>query len=91
MTDVDMIYEAAVADDWEEQNRPESEGFPNWKDATAKMTLAKASLVAAAALISEASEMVEGSTQEDRIASLSAETDSIAASVANLIERMKLL
>ena len=33
MTDVDRIYEAALADEWEEQNKSESDRFPDWDNA----------------------------------------------------------
>lgn len=88
MGELDRIYEAAVADDWEEQNKPESESFPKWKEATEKLTRARVAIYAAVGLISEAAEMVEGSTQEDRIASLASTLEDTAATVANQIERM---
>ena len=89
MTDVDRIYESALADEWEEQNRPESESFPKWKDAIAKLTLAKTAILAAAGLIAEASEMVEGSTFEDRIASFVQAFDGHVEAIAHIAERMK--
>lgn len=88
MSELDRIYEAAVADDWEEQNKPESESFPNWKEATEKLKTARLAIFSASGLISEAAEMVEGSTQEDRIASLASTLEDMAATVANQIERM---
>lgn len=89
MTDVDRIYEAAVADDWEEQNRPESERFPEWKEAVDKLTLAKESIAEAVALIFEASDMVEGSTFEDRIASFGSCFEDHRSALATMTERMK--
>ena len=88
MGELDRIYEAAVADDWEEQNKPESESFPKWKEATEKLTRARVAIYAAVGLISEAAEMVEGSTQEDRIASLANSLEDIATEIAMQIERM---
>ena len=87
-TELDRMYEAALADDWEEQNRPESEKFPNWEKAVSGLQIAKATLAAAAAILYEAQEMIEGSTQEDRIGSLAASVDEMAAEVAQQIERM---
>ena len=88
MTDVDRIYEAALADEWEEQNKSERDNFPKWDEAIRKLQTAKAAVVAAVAMIYEASEMLEGSTQEDRIASIAAGIDEMAAEVAQQIERM---
>lgn len=88
MEELDRIYEAAVADDWEEQNKPESESFPKWKEATEKLKKARLAIFTANGLISEAAEMVEGSTQEDRIASLSNSLEDIATEIAIQIERM---
>ena len=88
MTDVDRIYEAALADEWEEQNKSERDSFPKWDEAIKKLQTAKAAVAAAVAMIYEASEMLEGSTQEDRIASLAEDADNLAAEVAQQIERM---
>lgn len=88
MGELDRIYEAAVADDWEEQNKPESESFPNWKEATEKLKTARLAIFSASGLISEAAEMVEGSTQEDRIASLANSLEDIATEIIVQIERM---
>ena len=89
MADVDRIYEAELADEWEEQNRPESEGFPQWKEAVEKLTLAKESIAAAVSLIFEASDMVEGSTFEDRIASFGSCFEDHRAALSTMTERMK--
>ena len=88
MTDVDRIYEAALADEWEEQNKSERDKFPKWDEAIKKLQVAKTTLVAAASLLYEARDMIEESTQEDRIASLAEDTDNLAAEVAKQIERM---
>ena len=88
MTDVDRIYEAALADEWEEQNRPESESFPDWKEATEKLKQARALISDAVTLIFEASNMVEGSTFEDRIASFGSCFEDHGAALATLTERM---
>ena len=88
MADVDRIDEAALADEWEEQNKTERDNFPEWERAKNKLKVAKATLAAAAAIICESQYMVEGSTQEDRIASLANAADELAAEVASQIERM---
>lgn len=89
MEELDRIYEAAVADDWEEQNRQEKDNFPKWDVAVGGLKIAKATIAAAAAILYEARDRVEGSTQEDRIASLAEECDTLAEEVAKQIERMR--
>ena len=89
MTDVDRIYEAALADEWEEQNRPESESFPDWGKAVAGLLIAKATIAAAASILYEARDRIEESTLEDRIASLADQCDTLAEEVAKQIERMR--
>ena len=88
MTDVDRIYEAALADEWEEQNKSERDNFPKWDEAIKKLQTAKAAVVAAVAMIYEASEMLEGSTQEDRIASIACDIDTKSTALYGQIERM---
>ena len=88
MTDVDRIYEAALADDWEEQNKSERDNFPKWDEAIKKLQTAKAAVVAAVSMIFEASALVEESTQEDRIASIGMDIDENATALYRQIERM---
>ena len=88
MADVDRIYEAALADEWEEQNKAERDKFPQWDEAIKKLQIAKTTLAAAASMLYEARDMIEESTQEDRTASLAEDADNLAAEVAKQIERM---
>lgn len=88
MEELDRIYEAAVADDWEEQNKQEKDSFPEWDKAIKNLYCAKATLSLAVGLLTKAAAHVEGSTQEDRIASLSNSLEDIATQIAIQIERM---
>lgn len=88
MTDVDRIYESALADEWEEQNKSERDNFPDWDKAIRKLHVAKATIVAAVALVCSSADHVEGSTQEDRIRSIADDLDNLAEEVAQQIERM---
>ena len=89
MTDVDRIYEAALADEWEEQNRPERDSFPEWDKAVKKLQIAFTVVVAAVAQIEMAKGMVEGSTQEDRIGSLQDDMEALAIAIYEQRERMR--
>ena len=89
MTDVDRIYEAALADEWEEQNKSERDSFPKWDEAIRKLQIAKTTIAAAVAMSYEASEMLEGSTQEDRIASIACDIDTKATALFGQLERMR--
>lgn len=88
MTDVDRIYEAAVADDWEEQNKQEKDNFPEWDKAIKNLYCAKTTLSAAVEFLTKAAAYVEGSTQEDRIGSLANSLEDITTEIAMQIERM---
>ena len=88
MEELDRIYEAAIADDWEEQNKQEKDSFPEWDKAIKNLYCARATLSSAVELLTKAAAYVEGSTQEDRIASLSNSLEDIATEIAIQIERM---
>ena len=88
MGELDRIYEAAIADDWEEQNKQEKDSFPEWDKAIKNLYCAKATLSSAVELLTKAAAYVEGSTQEDRIASLANSLEDITTEIAMQIERM---
>ena len=88
MEELDRIYEAAVADDLEEQNRQEKDKFPQWDEATKKIAEAEKALAKAVGLLSDSGELIEGSSEEDRIFSLSDEAERLWKDVQKQIERM---
>ena len=88
MTDVDRIYEAALADEWEEQNKSERDNFPDWDKAIRKLRVAKATILATVSLVCSIADHVEGSTQEDRIRSIADDLATLSEEVAQQIERM---
>ena len=89
LTDVDRIYEAALADEWEEQNRPERDSFPDWDKAVKKLQIAFTVVCAAVAQLEMAKDMIEGSTQEDRIGSLQDDMEALAVAIYGQRERMR--
>ena len=68
MTELDRIYEAAVADDWEERNK-ETQDAPKLKKAAAKLRAAVVLLNGAIDRIENAVDCVRGIPAEDVVAS----------------------
>ena len=87
-TELDQMYEAAVADDWEEQNKPESERFPEWN--AAKMQIKKAGLFLREAvnLLLQGQSMVHGSSEDCRIGSIADEVSFLAGDIEKQLGRM---
>ena len=86
MTNLDAIYEAAVADDWEEQNRKD---FPEWGNAIKEIRKCVNWLKDAVKSLNEAADMVVDSTEDDRILSLSSEIEFLASDLTKQAERME--
>ena len=87
-TELDRIYEAAIADEWEELTKP-PEKPEGWQDACKKIVSAVDLLREAVETLKEAAEMVEGTVKVDRIRCLESETYYLAADVEKQAERMK--
>lgn len=66
-TELDRMYQAAVADEWEEQNKVDRTGYD---DANKLLDKAKASLQDAVDFLSTAAQTVEHSPEKFRISSL---------------------
>lgn len=85
MTDVDRIYEAALADEWEEQNsNPHEEKLRN---AAAKLRAAVVLLNAAVERMESAEECVKGIPAEDVVASYYADVDNLRSNIRRLYEK----
>lgn len=87
--ELDRMYEAAIADEWEEINRTPERKYPEWTDAIKKLEAARALLSEAAEMLTAGAELVEGSFEDDRILSLQSETEHLANDYARQVERMK--
>lgn len=87
--ELDRMYEAALADEWEEINKPPERKYPEWTDAIKKLEAARELLTEAAEILTEGAELVEGSFEDDRILSLQSETEHLAADFTKQVERMK--
>ena len=88
-TELDRMYEAAIADEWEEQNKPPERKQPEWNEAIKKIETARSLLAEAAEMLVESSRLVEGSYEDYRILSLQSETEYLARDYAKQAERMK--
>ena len=88
MTDVDRIYEAALEDEWEEQNKSERDNFPEWDKAIKNLYCAKTTISAAVEFLTKAAAYVEGSRHEDRIGSLANSLEDITTEIIMQIKRM---
>ena len=82
--ELDRMYEAALADDWEEQTRP----HPGREDAIVNLKSATAFLSEAIDVLKEAQERMDGSSQYDRIGSLADEVGFLLTDIEKQIERM---
>lgn len=84
--DLDQMYEAAVADEWEDRN---NHSFPEWKTAVESMTKVGNWLKDTVATLNEAAHMVNGSSEEDRILSIASEISFLMEDLRKQTERMK--
>ena len=82
--ELDRMYEAALADDWEDQNQP----HPGRGDAIGNLKSATAFLSEAIDVLKEAQEHMDGSSQYDRIGSLADEVGFLLKDIEKQIERM---
>ena len=87
-TELDMMYEAAVADDWEEQNKPAAMVYPEWVLAIKKVQTAQAMLSEAVELLKDAAEMIPDSREDDRILSIADEVEFLLQDLQKQEERM---
>jgi len=87
--ELDRMYEAAIADEWEEINKTPERKYPEWNDAIKKIESARELLSEAAEILKAGAELVEGSFEDDRILSLQSEAYYLAADVTKQVERMK--
>ena len=69
-TTIDAMFEAAVAEEWEKQNRTGREICPEWDKAIKQIEKARDLLTDAENILNEAAEMVGLSCEADRIRSL---------------------
>ena len=88
MTDIDRIYEAALADEWEDRNRSGREIYPEWDAAIKKVRDARESLKDAVEVLKEAKDMVADSAEDDRISSLADEIGFLMKDLEKQAERM---
>lgn len=82
--ELDRMYEAALADDWEDRNQP----HPGREDAIGNLKSATAFLMEAVAVLKEAQGNMDGSPQCDRIGSLADEVGFLLKDIEKQIERM---
>lgn len=87
-TELDMMYEAAVADEWEEQNKPAAKVFPMWDTAIGNVKTAQARLTEAVELLKDAAEMIPDSREDDRILSIADEVEFLLQDLQKQEERM---
>ena len=86
--ELDRMYEAAVADDWEEKTRTSREMYPEWDEAVKRLKTAQALLSEAVDVLTGAAEMVADSTDDDRILSISDEIRFLGKDLEKQAERM---
>lgn len=84
--ELDRMYEAAVAQDWEEQNAGNT---PEWESAIKAIRIAGNLLTEANAKLTEAAKLVKWSAERYRIESLADEISWMAKDIAKQMERMK--
>ena len=88
-TTVDRMFEAAVAEEWEKQNRTDREICPEWEDAIKQVVKARELMQDVFDTLKEAAEMVGLSCEMDRINSLADEVDFLGKDMDKQAERMK--
>ncbi len=88
-TTLDAMFEAAVSEEWEKQNRTGREICPEWDKAIKQLEKARDLLIDAENILNEAAEMVDLSCESDRIRSLEDEIRSLGKDLEKQTERMK--
>jgi hypothetical protein len=88
-TTLDAMFEAAVAEEWEKQNRTGREICPEWDKAIKQIEKARDLLTDAENILNEAAEMVDLSCESDRIRSLEDEIRFLGKDLDKQTERMK--
>ena len=88
-TTIDAMFEAAVAEEWERQNRTGREICPEWDKAIKQIEKARDLLTDAENILNEAAEMVDLSCESDRIRSLEDEISFLGKDLEKQTERMK--
>ena len=86
MTELDRIYEAAVADDWEEQNAPNKDA-EKLKRAAAKLRVAESLLSFVTNFLESATEITKDTPAEDRIASLMDGVDGLKHTIRHHVNK----
>ena len=87
-TTLDRMYEAAVAEEWEKQNRTGRELSPEWDEAIKTVEKVADILSDAKDTMGTAAELVGLSCEVDRINSLADEIGFLMADVKKQAERM---
>ena len=86
---VDRMFEAAVAEEWERQNKTDPELCPEWDNAIKEFETALDWMAEVADKLDEVAEMVGLSCEADRIRSLEDEVRFLYKDFNKQIERMK--
>ena len=88
VSELALIYEAALADEWEELNRPNKDIFPEWNSAVKKVESARELLKEAVEALKDAAKMIPDTGDDDRINSLADEIEFLAGDVEKQKGRM---
>lgn len=83
--DLDRMYEAAMAQEWEERNAGD---YPGWLEAVKGIQAAVNWLHDAAEQLTTAAALVAGSSETDRISSLADEIEFLSKDLEKQAERM---
>lgn len=87
--DVDTLWEADAAMQWERENDCESDHFPGWRRAERSIEKAMKTLCDAEEMLLAASDHVKGSSQEDRLLALVDSVSELSDNVREQFNRMK--
>ena len=87
--DVDAMYEASVAKEWEKLNATQEDEFPEWNNALDCVETALNLLSNAEDRLYEASRHVEGSPEYDRIVSLAMSVSDLYDHILDQDQRMR--
>jgi len=87
--EVDALYEADVARQWEELNALPEDKYPEWNDAIKSIEKALTHLAKVQDLLYEASNHVTGSSEYDRIESLATSVSDLYDHIVNQRQRME--
>ena len=89
--DVDAMWEADAAAEWERINECESDKYPYWTNAEYKLSDAQKLLSKAEDCLGEAAEYVKDSSQDDRIMSLMDDASKLYDAIYEQLQRMKVM